>query len=351
MGSRNGGVDVTATADHSAGDNTWLGGSANQKTSDALLGCILLIAGAVPIWDTRDLPSSSWEDPGAGFFPTVVGAAMLAVGVLLLARAALFPRPPPALWGLRNVAIVIVAVVVLLLASWQWGYGWLLHFGPPDHAAAVVLILVSVIALARWSRLRAIGMMLLGLLLATVGLDSITGQLRLTMGLEELYEGFASPLVAVSLIVAADGLICLFSPSLWLATYAWINPAWRDATLPVAATIVTRIVAALSTIAACYFALIYSGRIWDIGVVLGLGLFGIACKLFGWNRLVLIMACVYSGVLEQTIRQSMLMSQGDLDIFFQRPISRALSIAAIGVVVLTIALTARRMRWRRQASP
>jgi TctA family transporter len=186
----------------------------------------------------------------------------------------------------------------------------MLHFGPAEHAALIVLILAVVPTLACRSHLQAVGLMLLGLLLGAVGLDSVTGQLRLTMGFEQLIDGVATPIVAIGFLFVAEGLLGLFSPQLWLATYAWIVPAWRDATVPAMAAAMTRVAALLVVAAGCYFGFLYSGRMWDVGLVATLGIFGVVCKLLGWNRLVLVVGCFYSDALEQTIRQTMSLFYG-----------------------------------------
>ena len=196
--------------------------------------------------------------------------------------------------------------------------------------------------LARRSRLQAAGLALLGLLLATVGIDSVTGVQRLTIGLEQLIDGIAAPILGLGLFVVADGLLCLISPSLWLATYARLVDGWVAPRVATIAAIGMCVAAALAVAAACYLAFEFEALIWDIGVVLLFGAFGLACKLFGWNRVVLLLAFVYSGLLEESIRQSMLLSQGDPAIFLASPISGSLSLLAIGTLVLATLLSARR---------
>jgi hypothetical protein len=283
------------TIDNPTGAYAWLGGGAIRAASDAMLGTILLLAGTLAIWDSRKASFLRWDPPDAMVFPMLVGALLVAVGVLLLARAAFVRRPQPAPWGLRNVAIVAAAIIAVFAAPWIWGlaqlvivgppqypesliaifgpvrilgFSWLLSFGPPEHAAAIILVLVTVVALARRSRLQAAGLMLLGFLLAAAGLDTITGQLRLTMGMEELVDGFPSPLVFLGLIVLGDGLICLMSPPLWRATYSWIEPRWQQAAMPTLAAIALRAAATLAIAACCHFAYIYTARTWEVGLVL-----------------------------------------------------------------------------------
>jgi len=68
----------------------------------------------------------------------------------------------------------------------------MLQMGPSDLVMLMLLELAIAIALARASRVRALGMVLLGLLLGTVGTDVQTGAARLTMGVEELADGIGS---------------------------------------------------------------------------------------------------------------------------------------------------------------
>ena len=82
----------------------------------------------------------------------------------------------------------------------------------------------------------------------------------------------------------------------------------------------------------------------DISLVLLIGLFGVACKVFGWNRLVLIVAFSRSDLLENSIRQSMLMSGGDLAIFLRGPISGTLVALTVGVLLVATLLSFNRQR-------
>ncbi len=65
-----------------------------------------------------------------------------------------------------------------------------LEFGPADYFAIVVLGLLASIALASGSTVKALAMIVLGLLLGTVGQDLFSsGVPRFTFGVRELYGG------------------------------------------------------------------------------------------------------------------------------------------------------------------
>jgi tripartite tricarboxylate transporter TctA family protein len=340
---------VTRATDHPTGIHSWLDGSAVRIVSDIALGCVLLIAGTIAILSAPTAISfSELEGLDANFFPTAIGGLLVAVGIALLVRGSIFGGPRPARWSLTGLAIIAAGIMAFCAAAVALGSHLLLMFGPSEFATLYILGLTIAVALVRRSRIQAFGMALLGLLLAMVGLDSITGQLRLTFGLEQLIAGIASPvIVGLGIFVVADGLVCLVSPSLWLATYARMLDGRSAPRIPPIAAIGMRIAAALAIAAACYLAFELNRRTWDVGLLLPFAAFGIAGKLLGWNRFVLLLAFVYSDPLEQSIRQSMAMSQGDPTILLSSPFGTALALLAGCILVLAALLSARRALSRR----
>ena len=79
-----------------------------------------------------------------------------------------------------------------------------LAFGPAEYFALVVLGLVASVTLARGSTLKALAMILLGLLLGTVGQDPTSGTPRFVFGQRELYEGLDFVSLAVGLFGVAE---------------------------------------------------------------------------------------------------------------------------------------------------
>jgi TctA family transporter len=79
-----------------------------------------------------------------------------------------------------------------------------LNFGAPEYFALIVLGLLVSIALAHGSILKALAMIVLGLLLGMVGQDIYTGQPRFTLGLRELYSGLNFVSVAVGVFGVAE---------------------------------------------------------------------------------------------------------------------------------------------------
>jgi len=74
-----------------------------------------------------------------------------------------------------------------------------LKFGPPEFFAIQLLTFSSFVGLGGGNPLKSVVSILLGFILASVGLDIVTGQLRLTFGVVDLMKGF-------DFIVAVIGL-------------------------------------------------------------------------------------------------------------------------------------------------
>ncbi|MFO1188597.1 MAG: tripartite tricarboxylate transporter permease [Alphaproteobacteria bacterium] len=74
-----------------------------------------------------------------------------------------------------------------------------LSFGAPEYFALLTVGLISSIALASGSAIKALGMICLGLLLGLTGTDIYTGMPRFTFGITELSDGLEFAAVAVGL--------------------------------------------------------------------------------------------------------------------------------------------------------
>ena len=74
-----------------------------------------------------------------------------------------------------------------------------LRFGAPEYFSLMVLGLVACVVLARGSLLKAIGMIILGLLLGLIGTDVNSGVQRYTFGVKELMDGIGFVTVAMGM--------------------------------------------------------------------------------------------------------------------------------------------------------
>jgi putative tricarboxylic transport membrane protein len=85
----------------------------------------------------------------------------------------------------------------------------------------------------------------------------------------------------------------------------------------------------------------------DVWIMLIMGVLGYWLRKFNFDPAPLVLGLVISPILEQSLRQSLIMSNGDYMIFFQRPISLGLLVVAAFLLVLAaLALIRQRADWR-----
>jgi putative tricarboxylic transport membrane protein len=82
------------------------------------------------------------------------------------------------------VAVIMFTFIAPLVASFA------LQFGPPEFFAVYFLTFCSFIGTGKGNPFKIVAAMMLGFALAAVGIDIVTGQLRLTFGFTELLSGF-----------------------------------------------------------------------------------------------------------------------------------------------------------------
>jgi TctA family transporter len=101
-------------------------------------------------------------------------------------------------------------VGVLLLASFALPMTELaLKFGPAEYFSLMVLGLIGAVVLAHGSLMKAVAMIVLGLLLGIIGTDVNSGLPRFTFGLPELTDGIGTAVVAMGLFGVAEILVNL----------------------------------------------------------------------------------------------------------------------------------------------
>ena len=84
-----------------------------------------------------------------------------------------------------------------------------LKFGPPEYFSLMVLGLIAAVVLARGSVIKAIGMVILGLLFALVGTDVTSGTQRFTFGWVELFDGIDFVVIAMGVLGIAELIVNL----------------------------------------------------------------------------------------------------------------------------------------------
>jgi putative tricarboxylic transport membrane protein len=91
------------------------------------------------------------------------------------------------------VAVLLITFLAPVISSFA------LKFGPPEFFAVYLLTFCSFVGLGRETKHKTIISMSLGLLLAGVGMDTVSGQLRMTFGFDDLLRG-------INFLVAVIGL-------------------------------------------------------------------------------------------------------------------------------------------------
>src|SRR4051812_18564044 len=81
-------------------------------------------------------------------------------------------------------AVIVITLVAPVVADFA------LRFGPPEIFAVYFLAFCSFVGLSKEAPMKTIAAMMLGFALGAVGLDKVTGQLRLTFGFNQLLTGF-----------------------------------------------------------------------------------------------------------------------------------------------------------------
>src|SRR5690349_7065351 len=100
-------------------------------------------------------------------------------------------------------AVALITFVAPVVANFA------LRFGPPEFFAVQLLTFCSFVGMGKESPFKVIAVMMLGFALAAVGLDSVTGQLRLTFGTVELMRGFDFLIAVIGLFGIGEILLTL----------------------------------------------------------------------------------------------------------------------------------------------
>jgi putative tricarboxylic transport membrane protein len=90
-----------------------------------------------------------------------------------------------------------------------------------------------------------------------------------------------------------------------------------------------------------------SNSIFDVALLAGFGLLGYAMVKLEYPTAPLVLGFVLGDAMERALRQSLMMSQGDLGILFSRPISAAM--LALALLVLLSPVLGRFNKWRARA--
>jgi len=84
-----------------------------------------------------------------------------------------------------------------------------LRFGPPEFFAVYLLTFCAFVGMSKGSPFKTIAAMMLGFALAAVGIDTVTGELRLTFGFVDLLKGFDFLIAVIGLFGIGEILLTI----------------------------------------------------------------------------------------------------------------------------------------------
>ena len=101
------------------------------------------------------------------------------------------------------VAVVMITFLAPLVAKFA------LKFGAPEYFAVYLLTFCSFVGMGKGSPFKIMIAMALGFALAAVGMDTVTGQLRMTFGLPDLMRGFDFLIAVIGLFGIGEILLSM----------------------------------------------------------------------------------------------------------------------------------------------
>src|SRR4026208_1930509 len=100
-------------------------------------------------------------------------------------------------------AVIMITLLARLVASFA------LEFGPPEIFSVYFLAFCSFVGLSKEPPFKTVASMMLGFALGAVGLDQMTGQLRLTFGVEQMLNGFDFLIAVIGLFGIGEILLTM----------------------------------------------------------------------------------------------------------------------------------------------
>jgi len=124
-------------------------------------------------------------------------------------------------------AVIVITLVAPLVASFA------LEFGPAEKFSVFFLAFCSFIGMGKEPPFKTLASMMIGFALAAVGLDSVTGSLRLTFGFTELLNGFDFLIAVIGLFGIGEILLTMEEGLSFKGKAAGINPrvvleTWKE---------------------------------------------------------------------------------------------------------------------------
>jgi putative tricarboxylic transport membrane protein len=116
------------------------------------------------------------------------------------------------------VAVIMITFLAPLVAKFA------LKFGPPEYFGIQLLTFCSFVGMGREPPLKTIASMMLGFALAAVGLDTVTGTLRMNFGFTDMLQGFDFLIAVIGLFGIGEILITMEEGLAFKESKGKINP-------------------------------------------------------------------------------------------------------------------------------
>src|SRR5512141_510708 len=100
-------------------------------------------------------------------------------------------------------AVIMITFLAPLVARFA------LQFGPPEYSSVYFLTFCSFVGMGKGSPFKTLAAMMLGFALAAVGMDTVTGRLRLTFGFTDLMRGFDFLIAVIGLFGIGEILLSM----------------------------------------------------------------------------------------------------------------------------------------------
>jgi putative tricarboxylic transport membrane protein len=124
-------------------------------------------------------------------------------------------------------AVLLITFTAPLLAKFA------LKFGPAEFFAVQLLTFCSFVGMSKEAPAKTMAAMMLGFALAAVGMDSVTGQLRMTWGVPELLKGFDFLIAVIGLFGIGEILLTMeeglaFKGKSAKITFGIVLATWKE---------------------------------------------------------------------------------------------------------------------------
>ncbi|MCW8208839.1 hypothetical protein D8B24_17840 [Verminephrobacter aporrectodeae subsp. tuberculatae] len=279
--------------------------------------------------------------------------------------------------------VLILAALVLSLTDVGF------RSGSAENFSLMVLSLIGAVVLASGSLLKAVAMILLGLLMGLVGTDVSSGVARFSFDIPELTDGIGFVTIATGVLgygeiianlarpsdqreVVTAKVISLLTLGIYLVTVLMVSaitiyniqpgPEWMINKPElfrglVASMIVMLIILSLpligiwikllpappyrwlfpSIVLFCAVGVyVMSSNPFDIWMVGAFGLVGYVFHKLGTEPAPLLLGFILSSMMEENLRRTLLLSRGDWSVFVTRPLSAGLLAAAVLLLVIVL---------------